>query len=471
MSVQRRVLLWFALISAQIALLLAIANPWSAFKEWEMLLCTAALLFLVAFTFARKDARGGTTLPLILWFGLAGGLGLRALAYLANTAPSAGLGFDLFAGQAVLQGLNPYAYSAEALLGGGLRVGEAALERSRDLVAGSPQLTQWLTQVTPAETKVNTALLTLPFLALSQVLTPGSPQAWYGILLASDACTLALLFLLLRRLRRPLGWALLFWVNPIWLFAVFLPGAAMALLGPLLLLAVWASISERSALAGFLLALAAAFNVWLAALLALFLRSAGRRPSAWRRAAYGLVGFILISALLWSLHLAFGAQGHWFGGLTAAPVSGIDPLGYLLPQDGSSGWVAGFARLVPSLFLVALVIAGGLAAWPPLPDQGQRAIRAGFLGFFALVLAGSLQPQALLAVIILLPLARSPTLVLASGFGLLVAGLSGLNIGIAGLSPDLTARLGLVGVVGLVFCVAWLSSIRRNQALEQMNRI
>ena len=182
-----------------------------------MLLCTAALLFLVAFTFARKDARGGTTLPLILWFGLAGGLGLRALAYLANTAPSAGLGFDLFAGQAVLQGLNPYAYSAEALLGGGLRVGEAALERSRDLVAGSPQLTQWLTQVTPAETKVNTALLTLPFLALSQVLTPGSPQAWYGILLASDACTLALLFLLLRRLRRPLGWALLFWVNPIWL--------------------------------------------------------------------------------------------------------------------------------------------------------------------------------------------------------------------------------------------------------------
>jgi len=329
-----------------------------------MLLCTAALLFLVAFTFARKDARGGTTLPLILWFGLAGGLGLRALAYLANTAPSAGLGFDLFAGQAVLQGLNPYAYSAEALLGGGLRVGEAALERSRDLVAGSPQLNQWLTQVTPAETKVNTALLTLPFLALSQVLTPGSPQAWYGILLASDACTLALLFLLLRRLRRPLGWALLFWVNPIWLFAVFLPGASMALLGPLLLLAVWASISERSALAGFLLALAAAFNVWLAALLALFLRSAGRRPSAWRRAAYGLVGFILISALLWSLHLAFGAQGHWFGGLTAAPVSGIDPLGYLLPQDGSSGWVAGFARLVPSLFLVALFIAGGLCLAP-----------------------------------------------------------------------------------------------------------
>ena len=44
-----------------------------------------------------------------------------------------------------------------------------------------------------------------------------------------------------------------------------------------------------------LLAIAAALNFWLAALLALLLRSAGRRPSAWRRAAYGLVGFVLMS--------------------------------------------------------------------------------------------------------------------------------------------------------------------------------
>ena len=106
-----------------------------------MWLCASSLLFLVAFTFARKDEASGATLPLILWFGLACGLGLRVLAVLTNTEPSVGLGFDLFAGQAALAGLNPYAYSAEELLGGGLRVGEAALERSRSLVAGSPDLT------------------------------------------------------------------------------------------------------------------------------------------------------------------------------------------------------------------------------------------------------------------------------------------------------------------------------------------
>ena len=466
MSVQRRVLLWFALVSAQIALLLAIANPWGAFKDLGMWLCASSLLFLVAFTFARKDEASGATLPLILWFGLSCGLGLRVLAALTNTEPSIGLGFDLFAGQAALAGLNPYAYSAEELLGGGLRVGEAALERSRALVAGSPDLTHWLTRIMPADAEADTPLLTLPFLVLSQVLTPGTALGWFGILLAGDALTLALLLLLLRRLRRSAGWALLFWVNPVWLYSVFVPGASMALVGPVLLLAVWASISERSALTGILLAIAAALNFWLAALLALLLRSAGRRPSAWRRAAYGLVGFVLISVLLWTVHLAFGAPVHWFGGLTGASTSGIDPVSSLFAEGLSDGLMTGFARFAPALWMALLTLAGLVIAWLPLPDQGQRAIRAGLLGFFALFLTAQIQPQALLAVIILLPLTRSPTLVLASGFGLLVASLSNFNVSIGGLTPELTARVAIGGVIGLVFCVAWLTSIRRNQSLE-----
>ena len=458
-------MLWLTLFFGVFAVVLAVINPWNAFAALTGPLCLSSLLFFMGFAFLRRGHLVGRSLPLMLWIGLIAGLTLRAFILWSLEAPSAGLGFDLFAGQAVLNGLNPYAYTADELLGGGLRIGETALESGRELVAASPTLENWLQQIIPAQTQTDTPMLALPWLVVAQSLTPDQSLGWFGILLLSDLVTLALLFLLLRRLRYALGWALLFWLNPIWLLTVFLPGAPMILIGPLLLLALWASISERSALTGILLALATMMNVWVAALLPLLLRSAGRRPAAWRRSAYGLVGFGLIAGLLWIVHVLFGAPVHWFGGLTAAgEASGTEIGRFFILAD--AGLVEGLTVLATPLWLLVLVGLGGLLAWPPLPDQAQRALRLSFIGFVALFLSTQEQPQALLALIVVLPLTRSPVLVLASGFGLLVTGLAGLNFTVAGLDPNLIARLALGIVISLLFVGAWLASIRRNQALE-----
>ena len=465
MTTRRTILLWFTLFFALFAVILAIIDPWNAFTERTGLLCLSALLFLMAFAFLRRGSPAGAPLPIMLWIGLVVGLTLRAFILWTAEAPSPGLGFDLFSGQAILNGLNPYAYTAEELLGGGLRVGEPALERGRDLIAGSPTLEAWLKQISPTQTHTDTPMLALPLLVAAQSLTGDQSLGWFVILLCSDLLTLGLLFLLLRRLRYAQGWALLFWLNPIWLTALFLPGAPMILIGPLLLLALWASISERSALTGILLALAATLNFWLIALLPLLLRSAGRRPQAWRRAAYGLVGFILVAGLLWTVQALFGAPVHWFGGLTAMGEASGTQIGRLFMVD-DTGLVSGLTRLATPLWLLALAGLAFLLAWPPLPDQAQRALRMSFIGFVALFLSAQDQPQALLALIVVLPLTRSPVLVLASGFGLLVSVLAGLNLSVAGLEPPLLARLSLGIVIGVLFGATWVASIRRNQALE-----
>lgn len=465
MTARRTFLLWLTLLFAVFTVALAVMDPWNAFAAFIEPLCIASMLFMMVFAFLRRGGIKGSILPVMLWIGLLAGLTLRAFVFLTFNTPSESLGFDLFAGQALLNGLNPYAYSADELLGGGLRVGEAALERGRAMVAGSPDLQRWLQQIEPAQTRTDTPMLALPLLVAAQAMTPDQALGWYGVLLISDVLSLSLLFLLLRRLRYAPGWVLLFWVNPVWMIALFVPGSSMVLLGPILLLALWASISERSALTGVLLALATMMNVWIAALLPLLLRSAGRRPLAWRRAAYGLVGFVLIAGLLWGIHAVFGAPLHWFGGLTAlGAASGTQPGTLFLLGEG--GLIEGFGLLAQPLWMLALAGLGVVLALPPLPDQAQRALRLSFIGFMAFFLTLQVQPQALLALIVVLPLTRSPVLVLASGFGLLVTALAGQNWSLIGLSPELTARLLLGIVIGLLFGAAWYASIRRNQALE-----
>ena len=465
MASPREILLIVTLVLSVTATFIALMAPLDPNQPLATALVAGALMLLAAYAYARKNTAAGPVLTLLLWIGLLGGLTLRALSFWPEAAVFMSLGFDLFSGQALLNGWNPYLFTADELLGGGLRVGDAALERARGGIAASPPLSEWLAQVAPTDARPSTPLLTLPFLALAQQLTPGGALGWYGILLISDLVTLGLLAVLLLRTGVALGWLLLFWLNPIWLTGVFAPAAPLALLGPVILLALWASISERAALLGLLLAVAAALNLWLAALLPLFLRSAGRRPLAWRRAAYGLVGFVLVFGMLLGLHLAFGAPLHWFGGLSVSGPAAGTSVGQLFAID-AEGLIGGLSRFAAVVWVMMLIASGLALAWPPLPDQAQRTIRAGLLGFLAFFLTTQMQPQGLLVLVIVLPLARSPALVLAAGFGTLVTALSSLSPALAGLSPEMTARLGVGLVLIALFVFAWFTSVRRDQALE-----
>ena len=456
MSTTRLVLLWSSLTAAVLTTLLQLWSPLPLVEKIAPYLGLAGLLSLVCYVLVRRNAPKGVMLPALLWAGLMAGLGLRVLAYVLTTDIPDRLGLDLYSGRAILEGLNPYAYRVGEVLGGGLRVGDADLEQMRTLAAGSAAITSWLTPFAQGEITPTTPLLALPFLSISQALTPETSQAWFALLLVADVLTLALLFVLMRMVGRAPGWALLFWVNPVWLVSAFAQGSPFVLLAPLVALVFWAAVSERSALAGIILAWAAGFSLWLAFLLPLTLRTAGRRPSAWRRSAYGLVGFIMMGAGLWALHLFFGAPIHWFGTQALAQ----QQPGLLFAE------LFGLNRFDLILWGLLGLVLSALTAWPSLPDQAQRAARAGALGFALLVLTGLNEPLALAAAVVLLPLARSPALVLASGFGLLLAVVPPLQASLWGQPFDRLATL-LLGIVILLWMLwAALASFRRNRALE-----
>lgn len=478
MSVRREILLAFSLMALLTAVFVASIAPFGGTGGFDEALAVTALMLMAIFVLVRRNAANGPLLSALLWIGAVGGLTLRVWIFLAQPTASIGLGLDLFAGEALLQGMNPYAFTVGEMLGSGLRVGDAELERARAIVAQSPTLTGWLTQALSARdlspSRIDTPLLALPFLALSQVMTPGAATGWFGILLASDLLTFGLLLLLLRRLRLAMGWVLLFWVNPVWLLDVYGLAAPLGLVAPVILLALWASISERAALTGLLLAVATALNLWLAGMLAVFLRTAGRRPGAWRRAAYGLVGFVLVFGILALLHRAFGAPLYWFGALTVtgeASGSGIGRVFALEP----GGLIPGASRLAAPLWVLLVGTGALLMAWPPLPDQAQRTIRVGILGFLAFYLTTQTQAQGLLVLVVLAPLIRSSALVLAAGLGTIVAALipviTSLNLSLLSLSPEMLARLVAGVIIGLFFVITWIASVRRNQPIEYKQRI
>lgn len=492
MSKTRIALLWGSLALVVLTTSLQLWSPMALIVSLSPWLSLLALMGLMTLVLARQSAPGGLHLPLLLWTGLAAGLGLRLLSYLLVMDVPDRLGLELYAGRVLLDGLNPFAFTANEVLGGGLRIGGATLEQARDLVAGSPTLSGWLLPFQSGAVRPETPLLALPFLATSQALTPETPVAWFAILFGVEATTLLMLLMLLRRVDRAPGWVLLFWINPLWVLFAFAQGSSFVLLAPVMVLLIWAAVSERSALVGLMLALALAFNLWLGVLLGLLLRTAGRRPFAWRRAAYGLVGFLLMAAGLWALHRLFGAPLHWFGthdqGVIRVSLLFSDGFGLGLGEGLSFGEGLGSglglglgpvgAGLGQLLWVILGLGLGVLVALPPLPDQTQRAARALVLGFILLLTSGLTEPLALVALMPLLPLVPVPAAVLATGFGLIAAVVLAL---MAGLSRMLTggAELSLWGqplallltlVLGLMILI-WLltaarASFRRNHALE-----
>lgn len=495
----RRLSLWLSLLGSvlvTLAVLLLHASG-SGSGTLESVLLSLAVVLLAGFALSVRwkgemSGRAGVVLlALMLLAGTmlrllsaaSGGTEWLQLSIFAGRGPSPELGLDLYAGRALLAGLNPFKFSVQELMGGGLRVADTGLEAARTLVGSSEALSQWVGSVAQAEIRAGVgldishrpaaSLPALPLLAAAQVLTPNAAMGWFGLLIVSDSLALGLLVVLMRRMRVPLHWAALFWVNPLWLVAGFGAGSCLVLIAPLVLLALWASVSERAALTGFLLALCVGFSLWIAALLPLLLRSAGRRPAAWRRAAYGVVGFALLIGIIRLGQRLLG--GDWTG-FSSAPVLPQDKAangGLALFLLADTGLLGGATRWAAVGWGLLVLVAGGLLALPPLPDQAQRSIRAGILGVAALFLSSLIHPAALLPVLVLLPLTRAPALVLGAGLGVLVSALTALllTLGVApqpeaGIAASTAARLVVGLVIGLLFVAAWLASVRRNQTLE-----
>ena len=123
--------------------------------------------------------------------------------------------------------------------------------------------------------------------ALAHWIEPWSLMAWRGVLLLFDIITVALLLLILRRLKRSPLWAAVYWWNPLVIKELFNSAHMDGLLLPFVLVTVLAIMAGWHRRAAASLAIAAGVKIWPILLLPIVLRASANN----RRQLTGL-GFL-----------------------------------------------------------------------------------------------------------------------------------------------------------------------------------
>lgn len=199
----------------------------------------------------------------------------------------------LWDGGAVLAGLNPYAIAPIQALDPAFLEGHP---RWAALAAADGDLLQRINY--PYLRTIYPGIAQLAF-ALGHALGGGDLFGLRIVLLGADFACLGLLLALLAHLGRSPLWICLYWLNPI-IAKEFINSAHIdALLGPLLLAAIWAALQRRPLLLGLAIGLAGGVKLWPILLWPLLARYAarGRLTPALTSAVIG-GGLVMLSLAL-----------------------------------------------------------------------------------------------------------------------------------------------------------------------------
>jgi hypothetical protein len=311
-----------------------------------------------------------------LWFALLMGLALRLAFFGSTSVYEDDWQRYLWDGGVVAEGLDPYEYSPQTIR-------EAA---QRDTVEAGLQPYVALNQRSSDLTgRINNADLTTIYppvaqaaFALAHWIAPFRLDGLRGVFLASDLLALGLLMLALSRFGFDRAWSLIYWLNPVAIFAVFNGGHMDGLLLPPLLAALLLA-RRRPALGGAALALAAAVKIWpllLAPLLFRHLRTQWAKLAGVAGGVTGLTGLLLAPMVL-SLSADAGLVAYSGGWTNSSFLFQLLRAG--LDASLADGDAA--ARLTVALALVGLSLWFGLVS----KDEPERIPRQGLLLVAALI--------------------------------------------------------------------------------------
>lgn len=197
----------------------------------------------------------------------------------------------LWDGAVVAGGDNPYRHSpAEVLAARARSSADPVLSRLASLAEASRPVAQRINH--PRLTTVYPPLAEA-FFALGAVVRPFSLAVWRTLTLLADALTLALLYLILRRLRRSPLWLALYWWSPLVVKELVNSAHMDALLLPVLCASLLLVLHARRVLACAGLAVAAGLKLWPVVLLPAAVRTRTARP---RERLAALSVFVLVFA-------------------------------------------------------------------------------------------------------------------------------------------------------------------------------
>ncbi|MGI9512740.1 MAG: hypothetical protein ACR2OL_07555 [Anderseniella sp.] len=253
------------------------------------MLAGAVFLALAWLVLPRSQALPDARTLLIVMIVL--GLAMRAVFFGSVPVQENDFYRYLWDGALTAHGINPWAYSPQAILDGNV---------------ADPTITQLKAQAGSVLERINYGDLRSIYPAVSQaafalayMVKPFSLDAWRGVLLLLELVTLGLILTLLSSLNRPLIWATVYWWNPIVIKEVMNsahmePVLLVPLLGALVL-----CVKARPLAASGVAALAVAAKLWPVLVLPAIWRGLLQRPG--KLAAAVAVTGLLILALYWPI--------------------------------------------------------------------------------------------------------------------------------------------------------------------------
>ncbi len=263
------------------------------------LLMTAGLVYLlVVWSVRSRELRDPTThrTALLLWVVVVG-TALR-MSFLTSTPMLEDDYYRyLWDGAVIAHGVNPYSYApSQALTGEGSDSTPPVL---RQLAADSGLVAR---RVNHPDVRTIYPPVAQAAFALGHRLRPWSLVAWRLVVFGLDLVVLALLAVILKELRLPLIWVVIYWWNPLVIKELFNSAHMDVVAMPLVLAGVLLALREKSLWSAGILALAVGAKLWPAVLLPLVLRRLLRRPKE-LVTALGVFG-VVAGALLLPVYLA-----------------------------------------------------------------------------------------------------------------------------------------------------------------------
>jgi hypothetical protein len=244
-----------------------LSRPLPLFVGLEVL---AGAIYLFSALTARSAPEGKTTLAWIIVVGL----GLRAILFGSTPIQEDDFYRYLWDGAVTASGINPYSYSPQY-----------AVESSVEAEPPAPELRNLANRSGEVAPRINHPSLRTIYPPVAQaafasgyLLKPWSIVAWRAVLLVFDIAALGILILILRSLRLPLAFALIYWWNPL-LVKESVNSAHMDLIvAPFVLASILLAIREKNVWATVALTLATGAKLWPVVLAPFILRPLAARP-------------------------------------------------------------------------------------------------------------------------------------------------------------------------------------------------
>ena len=276
----------------------------------------------------------------------------------------------LWDGALTAHGINPWAYSPQTILDGGVT--------DPTIVMLKAQAGPVLERINYGELRSIYPALPQAAFALAYMIEPFSLEAWRGVLLLLELVTLGLVLWLLSSLNRPLIWSCLYWWNPIVIKEIMNSAHMEPVLMVPLLAALVICVKARPVAASGIAALAVAAKVWPVLILPAIWRPLLQQPAR-LTAAMALAG-LLVLAFYWPIIAAQFDQSSGFVAFStgweriSASFLIFTAAANLIPQlllDPGS-----LARLMAAAFIAAAVLLSNRKPVAGPPDTVHRFLVA-----------------------------------------------------------------------------------------------